>query len=181
MSLYTLSHVVLSMIGIAVGWAALFGGPYSRRSPGLAALFLVSTLLTSLTGLGFLVATWRVGIGHVTAVLSLVALCLAFQARYRHRLAGAWRWIYVAAAVAALYLNVFIVVMQAFAKLPVLRKLAPSLDAAPFLATHLGVLAIFIVLGALAVRHAINAPANAPRPMPRPDAMLRFLTEWRFY
>lgn len=181
MSSYTLLHVALSVIGIASGWAALFGGPLSRGAAWLAALFLASTVVTSLTGLGFVLTSWRIGIGHVVAVLSLAALALALDARYRHRLQGAARWVYVAAGVVALYLNAFILLMQAFAKIAVLRPLAPSLDATPLLGAHGALLALFITLGALAVRRALKPPAKPQRRMPRPDTMLIFLTGWRLY
>jgi hypothetical protein len=84
-----------------------------------------------------------------------VALTLAIFARYGHRLAGAWRWIYVLGAVVALYLNVFVLIVQAFMKVPGLNALAPTqseppflaTSEPPFLATQVVVLLIFILLG----------------------------------
>jgi hypothetical protein len=84
---------------------------------------------------------------HIVGIITLVALTLAIFARYGHRLAGAWRWIYVLGAVVALYLNVFVLIVQAFMKVPGLNALAPTQSEPPFLATQVVVLVIFILLG----------------------------------
>src|SRR2546426_10226689 len=87
---------------------------------------------------------------------------VAILARYVYRLAGPWRWIYVGGAVLALYLNVFVGVVQAFEKVPVLSRLAPTQSEPPFLLTQLIVMAIFVVLGILAAmrfRPAATRPA----------------------
>ena len=71
---------------------------------------------------------------------------------YVFRLGGAWRWIYVIAAVMSLYLNVFVGVVQAFQKLSFLQPLAPTQSEPPFIIAQMAVLLIFVVLGFLAVR-----------------------------
>jgi hypothetical protein len=92
------------------------------------------------------------GPAHVVGVLSLVVLEAAIVALYFFRLAGPWRWIYIVGAVLALYLNVFVAVVQAFQKLPPLAALAPTQSEPPFLIAQLVVMAIFIVLGVVAVK-----------------------------
>ena len=87
---------------------------------------------------------------RAVGVISLVLLALAVAALYAFRLAGAWRWIYVGAAVAALYLNVFVAVVQAFQKLPPLHALAPTQSEPPFLVSQIVVLAAFVALGVVA-------------------------------
>jgi hypothetical protein len=84
-------------------------------------------------------------------LISLVRLGLAIVARYVLRLAAAWRWIYVIPAIAALYLNVFVAVVQAFQKLPFLQPLAPTQSEPPFVVAQAVVLLVFIALGVLAV------------------------------
>jgi hypothetical protein len=79
-----------------------------------------------------------------------VLLALAVSALYAFRLAGAWRWVYVGSATMALYLNVFVGVVQAFQKLPFLQALAPTQSEPPFLVAQVVVLAIFVTLGILA-------------------------------
>jgi hypothetical protein len=83
---------------------------------------------------------------------TLVVLAVAIVALYFFRLAGPWRRIYIVGAVLALYLNVFVAVVQAFQKLPPLAALAPTQSEPPFLIAQLVVMAIFIVLGVVAVK-----------------------------
>jgi len=77
-------------------------------------------------------------------------LAVAILGLYVYRLVGPWRWIYVGGAVLALYLNVFVGVVQAFQKVPLLSRLAPTQSEPPFLVAQLVVMATFSVLGILA-------------------------------
>jgi hypothetical protein len=132
------------------GWSWWFGLLASKPLGGWTALFLVSTVLTSVTGFGF--PFDHLLPSHVVGILSLVVLALAIVARYARHLAGAWRWIYVVSAVVALYFNVFVFVVQAFQKVPALSALAPTQSEPPFLIAQLVVLALFAALGTVAVR-----------------------------
>ena len=157
---FTVLHVVLSLVGIAAGIIVLVGMFGARRLPGWTALFLVTTVLTSVTG--FFFPRDHLMPSHIVGIISLVVLAIAILALYRYRLAGAWRWIYAICAVLALYLNVFVGVVQAFQKLPALARLAPTQSEPPFLATQLIVLAIFVALGisaAIKYRPAASAAA----------------------
>jgi len=147
---FTTVHVILSLIGIASGIVVLFGMLGARRLDGLTAIFLATTVLTSATG--FLFPHDRLLPSHIVGIISLVALALAILALYVYGLAGSWRWIYVATAVVALYLNVFVAVVQAFQKLPAVRSLAPTQSEPPFLIAQAVVLAIFVVLGGIALK-----------------------------
>jgi uncharacterized membrane protein SirB2 len=89
---------------------------------------------------------------HIVGIFSIVLLAIAVAALYVYRLRGAWRWIYVVSAISALYLNVFVGVVQSFQKIALLKQLAPTQSEAPFLVAQVAVLAIFIVIGVLAVR-----------------------------
>src|SRR5882762_2123129 len=147
---FTLLHVVISLIAIACGVVVAIGLWRAQRLPGWTAVFLVTTIATSVTG--FLFHSKSFGAPHVVGVISLVILAIALIAFYGYRLAGAWRWIYVAGALAAFYLNVFVAVVQAFQKLPFLRALAPTGSEPPFAVAQLLVLAGFIALGIIAAR-----------------------------
>jgi len=149
-STFTLVHVVLSLIGIVSGLVVLFGMLEARRLEGWTALFLATTVLTSATG--FPLPHDHLLPSDIVGIISLVVLAAAILALYAFRLAGSWRWVYVVGAVLALYLNVFVLVAQAFQKLPFLHPLAPTQSEPPFVVAQLVVMAIFIVLGALAVR-----------------------------
>jgi len=158
-STYTLVHVLLSLVGIASGLVVVFGLLTGKRLDGWTALFLATTVATSLTGFGFpfdqLLPSHKVGI------ISLVLLAFAILARYAFHLRGVWRRIYVTTAVAALYLNVFVGVVQAFLKVPALHALAPKQTEPPFLVTQLVVLVVFIVIGIMAAKRFHGEPLRA--------------------
>ena len=97
-------------------------------------------------------AVERILPSHIVGVLSLVVLAVTLAGLYIYRLAGAWRWLYVATAVFALYLNVFVGVVQAFAKVPFLNALAPTQKDLPFIVAQGVVLLIFVYFGIKAVR-----------------------------
>jgi len=149
-STYTLIHVVISLAGIGSGLVVMFGLLTGKRLDRLTALFLASTVATSVTGFGF--PFHQLLPSHKVGILSLVVLLVAMLARYAFHLAGAWRWIFVVSAAMAFYLNVFVLVVQAFEKVPALRALAPTQSEPPFLAAQLVVLLLFIVLTIAAVR-----------------------------
>ena len=149
-STFTLVHVVLSLVGIFAGLVVLFGMFSSKRLDGWTALFLATTVLTSVTGFPF--PRDHVLPCHIVGVISLVVLAIAIFALYLRHLAGPWRWVYVAGAVVALYLNIFVLVVQAFLKVPFLNALAPTQSDPPFIVMQLVVLGIFVVLGIVAVR-----------------------------
>ena len=149
-SSFTAAHVVLSLVGIFSGFIVLVGMLGAKKLDGWTALFLATTALTSVTGFFFPSASF--GAPHAVGIISLVVLAVAIYALYVGHLAGHWRWIYVVTAVVALYLNVFVAVVQAFQKLPFLNPLAPTQSEPPFLIAQLVVMAIFIALGILTVR-----------------------------
>ena len=77
---------------------------------------------------------------------------LGASALYAYKLAGPWRWIYVGAAVFALFLNVFVGVVQTFQKVAFFHALAPTQTEPPFAVVQGAVLLAFIVLGMAAVK-----------------------------
>jgi uncharacterized membrane protein SirB2 len=151
---FTFVHVVLSLAGILSGFVVVAGLLAARRFDGWTAVFLASTMATSVTGFGF--PFDHVLPSHVVGVISLVVLAVAIYARYTRHLAGGWRVIYVVGAVAALYLNVFVLIVQAFLKVPALNAMAPTQSEPPFLITQLVVMALFVVLAIVAVSRSRN-------------------------
>ncbi len=147
---FTQFHVILSLVGIVSGIIVLFGMIGSNRMSGMTALFLITTVATSVTGYFFTTATFDPA--KVVGVISLVALAIALIALYGCNLAGAWRWIYVVFAVLALYLNCFVAVVQSFQKLSFLQPLAPTQSEPPFQIAQGVVLVLFIVLGIIAAK-----------------------------
>jgi len=143
-------HVALSLIGIVTGLIVLYGLLAGRALGGWTALFLATTILTSITG--FPLPPFGLDPPRMVGILSLILLAIAVGAYYAFNLDGAWRWIYVVTAMAALYLNCFVAVIQSFAKIPSLHALAPTQSEPPFLVAQLAVLALFLVLGFLSLR-----------------------------
>ena len=141
---YTFLHVLISLVGIGSGLIVMFGLLGGKRLDGWTGLFLVTTVLTSITGFGF--PFDHLLPSHIVGLISLVVLAAAIAARYALRLAGPWRWIYVVGSGIALYLNVFVLVVQGFEKVPALKALAPTQKEPPFLVAQLVVLLIFAAL-----------------------------------
>jgi hypothetical protein len=148
---FTLWHVVISLLGIIFGFVALAEMIGGKPSSVGTVLFLVFTILTSATG--FLFPFTSFDPARVVGLISLIALALALLARYGRHLAGAWRIVYVVTAVLALYLNVFVAVVQAFQKIPALHALAPKGSEPPFVVVQSIVLLAFVGLGYIAARH----------------------------
>ena len=147
MSLSTLTtvHVVIGLIGIVSGIIVMFGLLGSNRMPGLTAIFLLFTILTSATG--FLFPFEKLLPSHMIGILSLVLLAIACLALYGMKLSGAWRWIYVVTALLSLYFNVFVLVIQSFLKVPALTALAPgNPPSGPMFAVVQGVVLVFFVI-----------------------------------
>jgi hypothetical protein len=147
---FTLVHVIISLIGIAAGLIVLSGMWSSSRMPGMTAIFLATTILTSVTG--FMFPFKAFGPPHAVGVISLVVLVFTLLALYQFRLAGRWRAIYVSTEVLALYLNVFVLVVQMFQKIPALNQLAPKGNEPPFAVTQGIVLVLFVLAGWRAVK-----------------------------
>ena len=150
LSALTLFHVVLSLIGIVSGLVVLAGWLRSRPQAGMMAIFVAATILTSVTG--FFFPFERLLPSHVVGILSLVVLAVVLVALYGKQLAGPWRRIYVVTALVALYLNVFVLVVQAFLKVPTLHAIAPTQSDPVFGLVQVVVLAIFVWLGVRALR-----------------------------
>lgn len=141
-------HVAISLIGILSGLVVMFGMFAGLLLPAWTSLFLWSTVATSMSG--FPLPADRLLPSHIVAIISLVFLAIAFFALYGRRLAGAWRWIYALSAVTALYLNVFVLVVQTFRRVPELRALTPTESEPPFVYAQSAALGLFVVFAAIA-------------------------------
>jgi hypothetical protein len=142
---FTLVHVVLSLVGIFAGLVVVGGLIAGMRFDGWTAVYVVTTVLTNVTGFGFPFA--RVLPSHMVGAISLVVLAVLVAARYWKRLAGIWRRVFAVTTVLALYLNVFVLIVQLFQKTPGLIAAAPTQGSPAFVLTQLLVLALFVVLG----------------------------------
>ena len=150
LSAFTTLHVVISLVAIVVGLAVVFGMFGGHAMAHWTALFLLATILTSVTGFFFPAA--KLLPSHIVGLISLAVLGVALFALYSRRLAGSWRWVYVVTAVLALYFNVFVLVAQGFMKVPALNALAPTQAEPPFAIAQGVVMLLFVVFGVIAVR-----------------------------
>ena len=145
LSAFTTLHVIISLIAIVSGIIVMFGLLGSNRMPGLTAIFLLFTILTSATG--FLFPFEKLLPSHIIGILSLVLLAIACIALYGLKLSGAWRWVYVLTAMISLYLNMFVLVIQSFLKVPALTALAPgNPPSGPVFAVVQGIVLLFFVV-----------------------------------
>jgi hypothetical protein len=158
---FTMLHVIISLVGIATGLIVVWGMLTGNRYEGWTAVFLATTVLTSVTGFMFPVPLSPLLPSQITGIISLAVLLPTLLALYVFQLAGFWRWIYVSGALLALYLNVFVGVVQAFGKVSFLQPLAPTQAELPFLVAHIVVLALFCALGVIAVMRFHPEPAEA--------------------
>jgi hypothetical protein len=161
MNTFTFVHVLLSLAGIGSGFVVVFGLLAAKRLSRWTAVFLTTTVLTSVTGFmfpfhGFLPSYW-------VGIVSVVVLALAIFAFYVRRLAGAWRSVYVISATIALYLNCFVLIVQLFRKVPVLQAMAPTQSEPPFKITQLAALVFFAVLAIVAAIRFRAEPARAAK------------------
>ncbi|CAN5509934.1 hypothetical protein BH10PLA1_BH10PLA1_10350 [soil metagenome] len=154
-----LPHVIISLIGIATGFIVMYGMLTSNRMPSMTAVFLVTTIVTSASG--FVLPAPHFLPSHAVGILSLIVLAIAVYAYYPHKLAGAWRWIYVVTALVAQFFNCFVGVVQAFKHVPSLHDFATG-DNPPPLAP-LALLVAFVVIGILTLKkfHPANSAAIA--------------------
>jgi hypothetical protein len=155
----TFVHVLISLIGIGSGFIVLAGLIGGKRLDSWTAVFLSSTVATSLTG--FVLPFERLLPSHIVGVISMIVLAFAIVARYPFALKGVWRRVYVATASMALYLNVFVGVVQAFLKIPALKAMAPTQTEPPFLFAQLAVLTLFIALGIAASKRFLPTHASS--------------------
>ena len=164
LSTFITVHVIISLIGIVAGIIVMFGLLTSKSMPGLTATFLLFTNLTSATG--FLIPpllSEKLLPSHIVGILSLVLLAIACVALYGMKLSGAWRWIYAVTALLSLYLNVFVLVIQGFLKVPALHALAPGEPPGGpvFAVVQLIVLVFFVIVIIGAVRRFRPMPSFA--------------------
>lgn len=142
---FTVVHVAISLAAIASGFVVVFGLVAGKQLPGWTGFFLTTTVLTSATGFGFPIHGLTPG--HVVGTLSLILLAVGIYALYQQHLAGSWRVAYVITSALALYLNVFVLIVQSFMKLPALKALAPMGGET---ITQIATLTAFVAIGVLA-------------------------------
>jgi lysylphosphatidylglycerol synthetase-like protein (DUF2156 family) len=155
---FTIIHVLISLAGIISGFVVIDGFLKAKRLGGWNAFFLITTILTSVTG--FLFPRNGITPGQIVGAISLVLLVIAVLARYPLHFSGAGRWLYVITATIAQYFNFAVLIIQSFQKVGPLKELAPTQSEPPFLVAQVAALVLFVVLGIFSLRNtARGAPA----------------------
>lgn len=143
-------HVLVSLAGILLGALAVYGMVGGHLGKRTNAWFLYTTIATSVSG--FLLPADRFLPSHAIGIMSLIALTFSCAALWRYGLQGGWLKTYTISAVIALYLNVFVLVVQIYRHVPFANQLAPTQTEPAFQVTQLVVLVAFLGLGVLAVK-----------------------------
>ena len=158
LKVYTLVHVVISVLGILTGLVVVGGLIGGNRFPRLIAAFLITSLITVISGFGF--PFEGITPAHIVGAISLFTLAGALLAFYGKKLRNAWHRTFVILATTSLYLNVFVLLAQLLQKVPALSELAPAPSAPAFAVTQGLVLMIFVFLGRAALKGSFpNAAA----------------------
>ncbi len=147
---FTLFHVATSLIAILSGLFVLYGLLTANRMGGTTLLFLTTTAATSVTG--FLFHREHVLPAHVVGAIAVTVLLVTLPALYAFHLRGFWRVVYVIGALISLWLNVFVLIVQAIVKIPLLHGLVPQGSEPPFAVVQGIALLLFVALGILAVK-----------------------------
>ena len=158
LQIYTFIHTLISLVAIFTGIVVVLGMLAGNRLDVWTKWFLITAVATTVTGFFFpfhgLTPAFKLGI------ITVPILAITIYARYPKRLASAWRWVYVIGAVISLYFNLFVLVVQAFQKVPGLHAIAPTQTETPFKLTQLSVLLLIVFLGIVAVVRFRPEPAD---------------------
>jgi len=150
--IFTLFHVALSLVAFIAGIVVVRGLLQNREAGGWTTAFLVTAVATNVTGFGFPFV--KLLPSHIVGIIALVVLAVTILARYAFARAGFWRWVYAGGLVLSLFFDTFVLVAQAFGKIPALNLLAPTGSEPPFAIAEAVTLVVFAVIGFLAVRRA---------------------------
>lgn len=149
---FTILHVVISLIAIAAGVVFFVRLAHGRWSEQINRIFLLFTILTSVTG--FMFPPKPIGPPFIFGVVSLAVLAVALFALYGRGGTGLWRTIYLGLALFAQWLDMVVLVVQSYQKIPQLNALAPTGAEPVVLATQASLLMFILYLGWRTVRRA---------------------------
>ena len=145
MSTFTLIHVAISLIGILAGLVVVYGFLAGLKLPAWNWVFLVFTLLTSVTG--FFFPFHGITPGIVVGVISLVVLAVAVVAWRK-----GWSKTYIVTATIAEFFNVLVLIVQSFEKIAPLHVLAPKGTEPITNVAKVLALVLFVALAWVAIR-----------------------------
>ena len=149
---FTQLHTIISLVAIATGLIAMIAFARGSWLGATMHIFVWTTVATTVTGFLFPFNGFTPAIG--TGIVSSVVLVVLLFALYQSKLQGGARTVFAVTATISLYLNLFVLVVQSFLKIPALHALAPLGKEPPFAAAQGVVLIASIALGYLSVKAA---------------------------
>ena len=152
LQIFTLFHVAISIVMLVAGVVVVNGLLRGRDSVRWTTLFLIFAFATNATSFGFPFV--KLLLSHITAIVGLVLLAVMLLARYAFAPNGFWRGVWAGGLVFSLFFDVFVLVAQAFGKIPALKQFAPTGSEPPFAIAELVMLAVFIFLAVTAIRRS---------------------------
>jgi hypothetical protein len=150
MSGLTLIHVILSLLAILSGIRVAQGLMAARRYEKTTLFYMLSTALTLVTS--FLFPYNGVTPGIIVGIICVLIFVPTAFARYMFHMAGIWRPVFVVGALALLYFNCLVLIVQSFQKIPSLNALAPTGGEPPVTISQAVLLVIFLLVGFFSVR-----------------------------
>jgi hypothetical protein len=160
-SILTSIYIVLGLIAISAGAMVLFGLLTGILLKKWAVLFLKWSLATSVTALLF--PFEHLTLTQKASMLSIYGAGVAVLAWRKFQLVGVWQSIFAWSITLVLYLNIVVAITQVSKRLLLFKPPIPAQFNPPFLVTHSVVLAIFVVLGTIAVKRFRNEPTHPSR------------------
>lgn len=143
-------HTIVSFVAVFAGILVVARVAAGSLPPLWTEVFLATAVITSATG--FLFPFTQLLPSHIVGAIALVVLMATLLAQYVFHFAGPWRAVYAVGLVASLYFLLFVLIAQAFNKIGVLHRLAPTQSEAPFAVAQVILLALMVWVGFRALR-----------------------------
>jgi hypothetical protein len=150
MSGLTLFHVVVSLLAILSGIIVAQGFIVGRRHENSTLSFMVTTIVTVMTGFFFPYHGFTPAIG--VGILCVAIYVPTALARYTFHMAGIWRHVFIVGSLLLFFFNCLVLIIQSFQKVPFLNALSPTGNEPPIVAVQVALLIAFLVLGFLSLR-----------------------------
>ena len=150
MSGLTLFHVIVSLIAIVSGIGVAYGLIVSRRYERCTFVYMVSTIVTLLTGFFFPYHGFTPAIG-IGILCTLIFIPTAI-ARYTFHMNGIWRPVFIVGSLVLFFFNSLVLIVQSFQKIPALNAFAPNGNEPPIMVAQAALLVVFLIVGFFSVR-----------------------------
>lgn len=153
---FTILHILISLIALISGVRLTIGFSKGTDPNATRLIFLVSTAANLLTG--FLFPFHGVTPAIVIGALNTVILVGTVVASGRRRRSQFWAVTYIVGALALLYFNFLVFIVQSFQKVPFLHAIAPVGNEPPIIILQGLLFVVAIAAGYLCLRRSRRGP-----------------------